>query len=215
MRLDRPSSAGCCKSCIQGTCAPRCGTARWTSRHSRCKGSIPERERRNKAECCQFDRETTQGDGEADRDRGGAFCSEETSASLPSSSDRSLASGTLQPEGMKRFTWTGLVPEVAGRDQDDAWSGEEEAVYLLIQLLPDVGHVAGRPQAHRAWKPEEDKMARIGLAWDVHGLETRQASSPCVRWIGGLLLVRSHLVKAFQVDGVSAVEHADSFHRVE
>lgn len=88
--------------------------------------------------------------GEADRDRGGAFCSEETSASLPSSSDRSLASGTLQPEGMKRFTWTGLVPEVAGRDQDDAWSGEEEAVYLLIQLLPDVGHVAGRPQAHRA-----------------------------------------------------------------
>lgn len=52
--------------------------------------------------------------GEADRDRGGAFCSEETSASLPSSSDRSLASGTLQPEGMKRFTWTGLVPEVAG-----------------------------------------------------------------------------------------------------
>lgn len=42
------------------------------------------------------------------------FCSEETSASLPSSSDRWLASGTLQPEGMKRFTWTGLVPEVAG-----------------------------------------------------------------------------------------------------
>lgn len=71
MRLDRPSSAGCCKSCIQGTCAPRCGTARWTSRHSRCKGSIPEWERRNKAECCQFDRETTQ--GEADRDRDSAL----------------------------------------------------------------------------------------------------------------------------------------------
>lgn len=40
MRLGRLLSAGCCKSCIPGTCVPQCGTARLMSSHNRCRGSI-------------------------------------------------------------------------------------------------------------------------------------------------------------------------------
>jgi hypothetical protein len=52
------------------------------------------------------------------------------------------------------------------------------------------------------------KYYRISFA--CHDLEMHQ-----VKWSGGLLLMRSHLVQALQMNRVSTVEHADSFRRVE
>jgi len=145
IQLDRPSSAGCCRSCIQGTCAPRCGTARSMSFHNRCRGSISDKEKgetRHHHSWLIWQKNPKETES--------LLWILKKEVTLPSSSDRLQASGRLQPERRVTLGWC-YITLVQDKDLD----GERRKLYLLIKLLPHGRHVTRRPQANWAREPEE------------------------------------------------------------